>query len=77
MLNLPTEVNEKGEVIREGKDLCIDSIYDEYDQSEVNLRSLLDRVFYTNGRIRPHERILCWFPKYLQLYLDALEELYH
>jgi len=25
----------------------------------------MDRLFYENGRIYAHERVLCWFPKYL------------
>jgi len=38
---------------------------DSYIGEEVPLKSLLDDIFYTHGRVRPHERILCWFPKYL------------
>lgn len=25
-------------------------------------------MFYEHGRIRPHERILCWFPKYFEFF---------
>ena len=37
----------------------------------MNLKALLDRIFLTNGRLFHHERILCWFPKYLELYEEA------
>ena len=53
----------------EGFDLS--AVYDEYDKSHVNLKALLDRVFLTNGRLFHHERILCWFPKYLEYFYEA------
>jgi hypothetical protein len=46
--------------------LNLENFFDEYDQSNVPLKALLDQIFYEHGRVRPHERILCWFPKYLE-----------
>lgn len=45
-----------------------------YAREEVPLKAILDDLFYENGRIRPHERILCWFPKYIQ-YFAATQDL--
>jgi sestrin len=39
----------------------------------VNLKNLLDRLFLTHGRLFHHERILCWFPKYLEHFVDTEE----
>jgi hypothetical protein len=33
----------------------------------------LDKAFLVNGRLFHHERILCWFPKYLKLTLRTNE----
>jgi hypothetical protein len=49
-------------VIRQKKGFSIDKVMDSYIGEEVPLKSLLDDIFYTHGRV---ERILCWFPKYL------------
>jgi hypothetical protein len=49
----------------------LEEVWDEYDKSKVNLKALLDRIFLTNGRLFHHERILCWFPKYLGLFYEA------
>ncbi|CDW89406.1 p53 regulated pa26 nuclear protein [Stylonychia lemnae] len=39
-----------------------------YDNdSEIDLQQLLIDIFITNGRLLHHERILCFFPEYLQL----------
>ena len=46
-------------------------VYCKYGQCDVPLKAILDDLFFENGRIRPHERILCWFPKYLQFYADT------
>ena len=48
-----------------------EKVWDEYDKSEVNLKQMLDRMFFTNGRLFHHERILCWFPKYLEKFFEA------
>ncbi len=39
------------------------------------MKSLLDKIFYRHGRVRPHERILCWFPKYYEFYNKTLDSL--
>ncbi len=49
----------------------LEEVLDEYDKTIINLKALLDRIFLTNGRLFHHERILCWFPKYLQLFYEA------
>lgn len=35
------------------------------------LKSILDDLFFEHGRLRPHERVLCWFPKYFQMYTET------
>lgn len=37
------------------------------------MEALLEKGFFTNGRLFHHERILCWFPKYLQLSMQTTE----
>jgi hypothetical protein len=72
VLNLPSAIDPVTEaVIRADKDFSVESVKDPYFGDEVKLKSLLDDIFYTHGRIRPHERILCWFPKYLEYFLDT------
>jgi PA26 p53-induced protein (sestrin) len=51
--------------------LNFEQVYDEYDKTNVNLKALLDKIFLTNGRLFHHERILCWFPRYLEQFYDA------
>lgn len=58
-------------MIRQCPDFSIESVTDPYFGEEVPLKSLLDDIFYTHGRVRPHERILCWFPKYLEYFLNT------
>lgn len=59
-------------VIVKRKNECnLEKVYDEFSKSNINLKALLDRIFLTNGRLFHHERILCWFPKYLELYYEA------
>ena len=74
VLNLPSDVSDSGEVIREQANFSIESVFDKYDNCDVELKKLLDGIFYEHGRIRPHERILCWFPKYLEFYSDTYEK---
>lgn len=38
------------------------------------LKSILDDLFFEHGRIRPHDRILCWFPKYLQYFAKTSDK---
>ena len=72
MLNLPSSVDLlSGDVIRRQKNFSIESVMDTYYGKEVPLKSLLDDIFYTHGRVRPHERVLCWFPKYLEYFLNT------
>ncbi len=72
MLNLPSSVDLlSGDVIRRQKNFSIESVMDTYYGDEVPLKSLLDDIFYTHGRVRPHERVLCWFPKYLEYFLNT------
>ncbi len=72
MLNLPSSVDLlSGDVIRRQKNFSIESVMDTYYGEEVPLKSLLDDIFYTHGRVRPHERVLCWFPKYLEYFLNT------
>ena len=74
MLNLPSNVSESGEVIRDQANFSIETVYDKYDDGDVELKKLLDGIFYEHGRIRPHERILCWFPKYLEFYSSTYDK---
>ena len=74
MLNPPSGVSEAGQVIREKEDFSIEQVFDKYDNGDVELKKLLDGIFYEHGRIRPHERILCWFPKYLEFYSNTYDK---
>lgn len=49
----------------------LEGVFDEYAKTKVNLKAMLDRIFLTNGRLFHHERILCWFPMYLDLFYEA------
>lgn len=72
VLNLPSSVDkDTGAVIRQMKDFSVESVMDHYYGDNVPLKSLLDDIFYTHGRVRPHERVLCWFPKYLEYFLNT------
>lgn len=72
VLNLPSSVDPvSGAVIRQFKDFSVESVMDHYYGDQVPLKSLIDDIFYTIGRVRPHERILCWFPKYLEYFLNT------
>lgn len=76
ILNTPIELNPlTGEILRQSKNLNLENVYDEYDQTFVPLKQLLDQVFYEHGRVRPHERIFCWFPKFFEYYLQTIESL--
>lgn len=56
-------------------DFDLSTTVDEYDNSTINLQELLDRIFFTNGRLAHHERVLCWFPKYLQYFEETNDTL--
>ena len=72
VLNLPSAVDPRTDtVIRADKNFSVEVVQDYYYGGEVKLKSLLDDIFYTHGRIRPHERVLCWFPKYLEYFLNT------
>lgn len=72
VINSPKGViKETGEILRKEENFSIEMVYDVYDCSEVPLKSQLDDIFYVYGRIRPHERILCWFPKYLEHFIET------
>ena len=62
---------ESGKVRRDLKIDC--TVRDEYSGDLVNLEEQIHRIFYQHGRIRPHDRVLCYFPKYMQLYFDTTE----
>lgn len=75
VINIPTGIDsETGEVLRSDTEMQ-ENVYDNYDQSFVPLKSLLDKIFYTHGRVRPHERVLCWFPKYYEFYNNTFDSL--
>jgi len=73
VLNLPCSVDQStGEVRREDSNFDVTQMYCKYARSNVPVKAILDDLFFEHGRIRPHERILCWFPKYFQLYTDTM-----
>ena len=74
VLNLPSDVTDSGEVIREQANFSIEKVFDKYDNNDVELKKLLDGIFYKHGRILPHKRILCWFPKYLEFYSNTYDK---
>ena len=45
MLNLPSNVSESGEVIRDQANFSIETVYDKYDDGDVELKKLLDGIF--------------------------------
>ncbi len=70
VLSLPTGVdNETGQVLR--ADQPVTEMSCPYGKVKVPIKAILDDLFFEHGRIRPHERILCWFPKYLQFYQET------
>ena len=65
-MNLPQGISEEtGDVIREEENLT--EVFCQYGNCQVPLKSILDDLFFEHGRLRPHERVLCWFPRHLQL----------
>ena len=76
MLNLPVGIDPvSGQILRKDSDFQIESVDDKYDKSSVELKILIDEMFYQHGRIRPHERILCWFPKYLEYFTQSYKHI--
>lgn len=72
MLNLPCEIDSAtGEVKRLQLDFDITQVSCPYGKCSVPLKAILDDLFFENGRLRPHERILCWFPKYLEFFTET------
>ncbi|CDW78780.1 sestrin-1 isoform 2 [Stylonychia lemnae] len=55
--------------------LDLSKVYDEFEKEYINLQDLLYRTFLTKGRLFHHERILCWFPKYLQHFDETLDQM--
>jgi hypothetical protein len=46
----------------------LSSVQDEYSNGqEVDLKSIMSRIFMIDGRIYKHYHLLPWFPKYMQL----------
>ncbi len=45
-----------------------DTNLDSFDHGcgSIDLQALLTEIFITNGRVLHHERVLCFFPEYLQ-----------
>ena len=71
MLDVPIEVNKEDGVVTRKK-TKLDIVADKYDEgSEVPLGSILDSIFYEHGRVRPHERIMCFFPKFLEYFRQS------
>lgn len=75
LMDIPIKVGEDGKsVVRRGKTENV--VVDEYDKSEVDISSLLNKLFIDNGRLYHHEVLLCrWFPRYLELFAHASETL--
>lgn len=72
MLNLPCTIDQTtGEVKRSDHNFDITQINCPYGNCNVPVKAILDDLFFENGRIRPHERILCWFPKYLEHFTET------
>ena len=74
VLQLPTGVDPAtGEVFREqdGLGQNLTEVRCRYAREEVDLKAILDDIFFEKGRVRPHERILCWFPKYVEYYSNT------
>jgi len=70
VVNIPKGIDEEtGEVIRETCSVAV--VHCRYGDVDVPLKAILDDFFFEHGRIRPHERVLCRFPKYFQLYADT------
>ena len=76
VLNLPQGIDQNsGEIIRKDPEFSLETVFDKYDSSNVQMKTLLDDLFYEHGRIRPHERILCWFPKYLEYFIQSSKDI--
>ena len=64
VMNLPQGISEETrDVIREEENLT--EVFCQYGNCQVPLKSILDDLFFEHGRLRPHERVLCWFPRHL------------
>lgn len=59
-------------MIRKYENFDLTKIYDEYSKREVNIQALVDKMFLTNGRLFHHERMLTWFPSYLELFTETI-----
>ena len=64
---------QKEKVVRKYDKFDLSEVYDEYDKSMVNMQQLLDKIFIANGRLYRHERILCWFPRYVEYFVENEE----
>lgn len=64
---------EKDKVLRTTHDLT--NVYDPYSKKTVDQKKLIEQIFYNHGRVRHHERILCWFPSFLEKNLETTASL--
>lgn len=63
-------------VKRSNEEIDLENIFDEFDRSNVNMKALLDKIFFTNGRLFHYERLLCsWFPKYLEYFFEMHDQI--
>lgn len=70
-VRLNSDLQGKIRVLRKQSDIKLREFYDDYEKDTLDLQGLLDKVFLTNGRLFHHERILCWFPRYLELFEET------
>lgn len=57
--------------MRQSENFDLSNVFDDFDKSYVDIEGLLRRVFLTQGRLFHHERMLCWFPRYLQYFEET------
>ena len=76
VLNIPSYIDPcSGDVIRKDVDFDIRSVDCCYGNRQIELQSILDGLFFEHGRLRPHERTLCWFPTYLKHFTETSKQI--
>ena len=67
--------SQKFEVRRSSSIFSLRSYFKDMQFPALDLESLLTEIFINNGRLLHHERLLCFFPEYLQLQFKLINEL--
>lgn len=82
VINLPLKIYKANGVQENGFEFNVIKVHDNFDVScvpdefsdgeNIDVYSLLNRVFLSDGRLYKHYRLLSWFPKYMKLYCHTM-----